>query len=107
MKLLEAELRASLPALYARERVPDPIVHAKFFTPGSNRTWYVTEGEAEADDVRIFGYVCGLGEEWGYVALSELETVRGALGPPVQRDLDFTPERFTKVMANERRSLGG
>ena len=64
MKLLTAELRASLPPLYAQEKMTDPIVHAKFFTPDSNWTWYVTEGEAEEDDFRFFGYVCGMEEEW-------------------------------------------
>jgi hypothetical protein len=43
MKLLTAELRTRLPRLYSQEKVPDPIVHAKFFTPDSNWTWYVTE----------------------------------------------------------------
>ena len=46
MKLLIPELRASLPPLYSQENVPDPVVHAKFFTPDSNWTWYVTEGQA-------------------------------------------------------------
>ena len=41
--------------------MPDPIVHTKFFTPDSNWTWYVTEGETEEDDFRFFGYVCGMG----------------------------------------------
>jgi hypothetical protein len=50
MKLLIPELRASLPPLYSQEKVPDPVVHAKFFTPDSNWTWYVTEGQAEDHD---------------------------------------------------------
>jgi hypothetical protein len=39
MKLLTAELRASLPPLYAQEKNTDPTVHAKFFTPDSQWTW--------------------------------------------------------------------
>ena len=71
MKLPTPELRASLPPLYSQEKAPDPIVHAKFFTSDSNWTWYVTEGEADGDDFRFFGYVCGMEGEWGYFALSE------------------------------------
>jgi hypothetical protein len=99
MKLLTAEHRASLPPLYSQEKVPDPIVHAKFFTPDSNWTRYVTEGEAEENDFRFFGYVCGMEEEWGYFVLSELESVRGPLGLAIERDFHFTPGPFTKVMA--------
>jgi Protein of unknown function (DUF2958) len=77
--------------LYSQEKAPDPIVHAKFFTPDSNWTWYVTEGEIEEDDFRFFGYVRGLEEEWGYSVLSELESVRGPLGLAIERDLHFTP----------------
>lgn len=72
MKLLTAELRAILPPLYSQEKVTDPIVHCKFFTPDSNWTWFATEGEAEDDDFRFFGYVCGLDDEWGYFVLQSL-----------------------------------
>ena len=106
MKLLTAELRAGLPPLYAQEKVPDPIVHAKFFTPDSNWTWYVTEGEADEHNFRFFGYVCGMEEEWGYFVLSELESARGPMGLPIERDLHFTPGPFNMVMATERRNRG-
>ena len=49
MELLTAELRQQLPPLYAQEHARDPIVYAKFFTPSSNWTWYVTEGSAQVD----------------------------------------------------------
>jgi hypothetical protein len=54
MKLLSEELRATLPPLYAQEGNTNPIVHAKFFTPDSNWTWFVTEGSAEEDDFIFF-----------------------------------------------------
>jgi hypothetical protein len=50
MKLLTEELRRSLPALYAQEGNPDPVVHVKFFTPDSSWTWYVSSGSADEDD---------------------------------------------------------
>lgn len=107
MKLLTAELRASLPPLYAQEKSTDPIVHAKFFTPDSQWTWYVTEGSEEDGDFRFFGFVCGMDDEWGYFVLSELESARGPLGLPIERDLYFEPGPFTKVMGRERRNRGG
>ena len=107
MELLTAELRANLPPLYSQEQVSDPIVHCKFFTPDSNWTWYVTEGSAEEEDYRFFGYVCGMENEWGYFVLSELESARGPLGLPIERDLYFTPSPFSQISAKERRNRGG
>ncbi len=109
MKLLTPQLLASLPPLYAQENVPDPVVYAKFFMPDmpdSNWTWYVTEGEADEDDFRFFGYVRGMEEEWGYFVLSELESVRGPLGLEIERDLYFEPGPFSEVMGRERRNRG-
>lgn len=91
MKLLTAELRQSLPPLYAQEHCKDPVVHIKFFTPDANWTWYATEGSEKEGDFIFFGYVIGLESEWGYFALSELEAARGPLGLAVERDLHFTP----------------
>jgi hypothetical protein len=55
MELLPADLRASLPPLYSQERNPDPQVHLKFFTPDSDWTWFVTEGQPQDDDFIFFG----------------------------------------------------
>jgi hypothetical protein len=98
MPLLDDELRARLPALYSQEAEGDPMVYAKFFTPDSNWTWYVTEGQAEGDDFRFFGFVQGQADEWGYFLLSELEAVRGPLGLPIERHVHFEPGRFTDVV---------
>ena len=106
MKLLTAELRARLPALYAQEKIEDPIVHIKFFTPDSNWTWYATEGQADEDDFRFFGYVCGQEEEWGYFVLSELESAKGPMGLPIERDLYFRPAPFSQVKATRQKQIG-
>lgn len=98
MQLLDDQLRSRLPPLYAQEADDDPVVHAKFFTPDSNWTWYVTEGQPDEDDFRFFGFVRGQADEWGYFLLSELEAVRGPLGLPIERDLHFEPGRFTDVV---------
>ena len=99
MKLLTEELRRALPPLYSQEHEADPMVYAKFFTPDSNWTWYATEGSPEGDnDFRFFGVVQGLETEFGYFLLSELESARGPLGLPIERDLYFKPGRLTDVV---------
>ena len=77
MELLTAVLRAELPKLYSQDGNENPTVYAKFFFPAGRWTWFVTEGEADEDDFRFFGYVIGFEEEWGYFVLSEMESVRG------------------------------
>ena len=97
MQLLTTELRAQLPRLYEQENIADPTIYAKFFTPDSSWTWYVTEGEEDGGDFRFFGFVVGLEKEWGYFVLSELLSVRGGLGLPIERDLYFEPRPFSQV----------
>jgi hypothetical protein len=97
MKLLTDEVHASLPALYAQENEKDPMVHAKFFTPWTGWTWYVTEGSQEGDDFIFFGYVIGFEKEWGYFSLNELESARGPGGLTIERDLYFTPKRKSEI----------
>ena len=97
MQLLTDELRARLPALYAQENEKDPMVHAKFFTPWSNWTWFVTEGSQEDEDFIFFGYVIGFEKEWGYFSLNELQSARGPAGLTIERDLHFTPKRKSEL----------
>jgi hypothetical protein len=107
MKLLTEELRRRLPSLYSQEKIKDAIVHCKFFTPDSNWTWFATEGQAEEDDFRFFGYVIGFEEEWGYFVLSELGSARGPLGLPIERDLYFKTGPFSEVIKRYRAERGG
>lgn len=107
MELLPDELRRSLPPLYSQEKTENPTVHAKFFTPDSSWTWFVTEGQPEDEDFLFFGYVVGLEEEWGYFVLSELASARGPLGLPIERDLYFRPGPFSEVLARFRGERSG
>ena len=102
MKLLTAELRAQIPPLYSQEhlKLEEKTIHAKFFFPAGNWTWFVTEGEEEDGDFRMFGYVIGFEKEWGYFSLNELETI-DIKGLRVERDLYFQPGHFKEVMARE------
>ena len=73
----------------------DAIVHAKFFTPDGSWTWYATEYDPETR--MFFGLVDGFDKELGYFSLDELESVRGALGLPIERDMYFKPTKLSEV----------
>jgi hypothetical protein len=98
MELLTEKLRARLPPLYSQEAEAEPMVHAKFFLPGTGWTWYVTEGGEQEGDFLFFGFVVGLDSEFGYFLLSELESLRSLLGLPIERDLAFIEGRLTNVV---------
>jgi hypothetical protein len=88
MKLLTQAIRKALPALYSTEKVEDPTIQVKFFTPDANFTWYATEFDGEDT---FFGYVVGPFPELGYFSLHELTTARGPFGLPIERDMWFKP----------------
>lgn len=92
--LLTDDIRRTLPPLYATENDDDPLVHAKFFTPDGQWTWYAIE--FDGDDT-FYGFVKGLEDELGYFSLRELQEVRGKLGLPVERDLSFEPARLSAL----------
>ena len=93
MKLLTKELLKKLPPLYSTEKVADPTAIVKFFTPDSNWTWFATEFDGEDT---FFGRVDGFESELGYFSLSELESVRGMLGLPIERDRWFSPKPLSE-----------
>lgn len=75
MKLLTKAIEKTLPALYATDGQKEKKVQVKFFTPFSNWTWYVFEGEKQEDgDYLFFGLVEGHETEMGYFTLSELSS---------------------------------
>ena len=96
MKLLTKEVLEKLPKLYTQEEKGlDAIAIVKFFTPDSNWTWYATE--FDGDDL-FFGLVDGFEKEIGYFRLSELKSVKGALGLPIERDMYFKPKTLKELM---------
>jgi hypothetical protein len=99
MKLMTKEIEKKLPPLGTHDSAgtEDIRVVAKYFTPDSSWTWYVTEGNKEGDDWRFFGWVDGHYPEFGYFMLSDLESVRGCLGLGVERDRYFTA-KLSEVM---------
>lgn len=86
-----AEEMASWPKLYETDG-EGPIgakpIQAHYFQGGMD--WYIAEYDPKENEA--FGYVnLGHGGEWGYIDLGEVESVRGQLGLPIERDLDFKP----------------
>jgi len=98
MMLLTQEIRKRLPPLRAQDSLGGKAVaHVKFFTPDSNWTWFATEGQAEGDDFTFFGLVEGFEKELGYFSLAELQSARGPMGLPVERDLHWKPKTLKEI----------
>lgn len=83
---------------------PDFIPVVKLFTPDAQCTWLLTEIDPLESDI-AFG-LCDLGlgfPELGNVSISELESVRGRLGLPIERDLHFHPTKTISAYTAEAR----
>ena len=110
MILITPEIRAALLANGARtaagiEHDPHPLV--KLFTPDAGATWLLTEIDPDDPDI-AFG-LCDLGlgfPELGSVSIGEIESVRGRLGLPVERDLAFEADRPLSAYADAARATG-
>ncbi|MES2387851.1 MAG: DUF2958 domain-containing protein [Bacteroidota bacterium] len=69
-----------------------PVV--KLYTPDAQAVWLLTEILPKESDI-AFG-LCDLGlqsPELGYVSLLELQSIRGRLGLPIERDRYFKAEK--------------
>ena len=62
--------------------------------------------EFDGDDI-FFGLVIGLEIEFGYFSLSELQSVRGPLGLPIERDLHFEPKSLRELRDQHKKNRGG
>ncbi len=109
-KLLTKAIEKTIPPLYSQEKVKDPIVRVKFFSPYSSWTWYVTEGQlTEEGDWRFFGLIDGHEVEWGYFMLSELEKVEvkvfGYMLPAVERDCYSSPRPISETEGGKKKGI--
>ena len=114
MKLITTAQRAKLLANgrvslegrhQGRDIDPHPVV--KLFTPDAGCTWLLTEIDPDDTD-REFG-LCDLSlgfPELGCVSLNELQSVRGKLGLPVERDLSFDADKTLAAYADAARTAG-
>ena len=79
----------------------NPVV--KLFTPDAQCTWLLTELDPDGD---LALGLCDLGlgaPELGYVSLIELQSVRGKLGLPIERDRHFEATKTISAYADESR----
>jgi len=79
-----------------------PVV--KLFTPDAQCTWLLSELHPNDNDI-AFG-LCDLGmgfPELGSVRISEIESVRGKLGLPVERDRSFVSEKTLSEYTHDAR----
>jgi hypothetical protein len=100
MKLITEEFEKMFEnfPLYSQENETDPLVIAKFFDPCGSATWFLTEYNPV--DKIAFGFVTGLtADEYGYVSLTELESIERPYGLTIERDLYFRQKRLTECVA--------
>ena len=127
MKLITKPIAAALSAAYAHSAVTGESgldVVAKFFTPWSGATWFISEGlpvndageelapeavkliDPDTVDWHLFGF-CDLGDatnaELGYVRLSDLKGLKGPAGLAVERDINYSGT-MAEVMAEYGRT---
>ena len=91
-----------------RNRDQDHFPVVKLFTPDASFTWLLSEIDPDEPDI-AFG-LCDLGfgfPELGNVSLSEIRSIRGKLGLPVERDMSFTAEHPMSVYAEAARQAEG
>jgi len=95
MKLLTQEIKKKLPKLYEQDgKGGDAIVYLKMFCPDSDWTFFATEFDGED---MFFGLVDGFEKELGYFSLKELQSVKGPLGLPIERDLYWQPKTLREI----------
>ena len=70
------------------------MIYCHFFTPDSGWDWYVMAWDGKDT---LFGLAKGFVAELGEFSLAEIESVRGGLGLPVERDLYFEPCRLSAL----------
>lgn len=101
MQLLPQRIKKQLPPLYAgEEKGAEAMALVKFFTPDSGWTWFASEFDGE--DI-FFGLAIGHEAEFGYFSLSELQSIRGKLGLPVERDRFFKPTSLKELREKYQR----
>ena len=80
-------------------------VVAKVFNPSGAGTWYLINQDPDDPDYLWCVADLGFGHEMGSVSLSELESVKGAFGLPMERDRYFdemtVQELWDKLNAGE------
>jgi hypothetical protein len=94
-RLLTEAIRRQLPPLYSQDgKAGEAVAYVKYFTPSAQWSWFGCEFDGKDT---FFGLVDGQEKELGYFSLRELESVRGPMGLPVERDLYFKPTKLGEI----------
>lgn len=101
MKLMTKELEKKLakyPLGSQEGLMEEAEVVVKYFNPYGAGTWLITEGEKQENgDWLLFGYCHIMEWEWGYVMLSELQSVNvPPFGLPLEREMYDTDDKLVK-----------
>jgi len=98
MELMTSEITKVIPELGGQEgKDMDAVVYVKWFNPTGGETWWITEYDQKTKVA--FGYVTGMTEdEWGYISLKEISSVRVRYGLGIERDLGFTPKTLGECL---------
>ena len=91
MKLMTKEIEKNLrkSPIYSKDgQGKKAKVVVKYFNPMGAGTWLITEGnQLDNGDWELFGYIYIHEWEWGYVLLSELQSIKLPWGLGIERDL--------------------
>lgn len=108
MKLMTKELEQKLQKypLYSQDgKGFDAEVVVKFFNPIGAGTWLITEGQKEDNgDWLLFGYCLIFEWEWGYVRLSELESINLPFGFSIEQDCAASDKTVKELYKQEEKS---
>lgn len=105
--LLIKQGHATSVALEEGRDPPDHKPVVKLFTPDAGCTWLLSELDPQDPDI-AFG-LCDLGigfPELGTVRISELASIRGRIGLPVERDIHFQATKPLSAYVDEAYAAG-
>ena len=103
MLLMTKEITKKAQKQFSRGSDMAQNVVAKFFDPSGSWSWYLMNQDPDDPDY-LWGIVKGSEIEVGSFSLSELSTVKGALGIGMERDTGFTPQPAKEIL--ERLNAG-
>lgn len=96
MLLITKAIKKNAQKQFSKGSDMSQLVVAKFFDPCGSWTWYLMNQDPDDPDY-LWGIVKGFEIEMGSFSLSELSSVKNALGIGIERDRYFTPKPASKI----------